>query len=305
MIFPVRYPVLCAVVLLTTGCGASDTVRGGVVTRAKTEDEAALFSDVRDSHATFVVPTPGQREAFAAWVSLAASAPGAGEPTSPPAPFAVMPWHARSGVSTVTESGLTEGGGAYLLRAAPARPFVVEVPHSFADRFTLPIGVALFDALRAKAMLVNTVHRYRGAGSALDDAVRPSDMAHTTESYFHAFHLGVVQAVPGVVVVAVHGFAAQPTDPDVVVSNARTVLDVASVARTLGAKLPDYRVALYPTDIDRFGGTQGAQAKQLRAVGAGMLHLELSGRLREDLRADADLRARFAAAVAEGLGATR
>ncbi len=297
-----RIAVISAVVLLTTSCGASDTVRGGVVTRAQTGEDGPLFDDVRDPHAAFVAPSPWQRDAFAAWATAAVVAPSLESVPSPPAPFVIRAVPAQRDVIAVTESGSTVGGGAYLLRVGAAPAVVVEVPHSFADRFTLPIGVALFDGLHGRALLVNTVHRYRGAGSAREDEVRPSDMAHTQESYFHAFHVGAVQALPGVVVIAVHGFSATATDPDVIVSNGRTTLSAASVAQALRAHFPDYRVGLFPTEIDRLGGTQGVQAKHLREVGGGMLHLELSGRLREDLRADGALRKRFAEAVAEGLG---
>jgi hypothetical protein len=277
-----------------------------------TDRVMAMLAPVRDASRTFVTPAPAERERFAAWTEQAAK--GTSVPAGVPAPFVVRPVTDDGGVFAVLESRATEGGGAYLFRRArPAPPvegagdgggnreMIVEVPHSFADRFTLPIGLSLFRGARARALLTNTVHRYRGAGCAEDVERCAADMAHTDASYFHAAHEGVMRAHPGACVVALHGFDGAPEDPDAIVSAAGTAGPAEYATGILRGAFPGRRFALFPSEVNRLGGTTGTQAQQLREAGGCMLHIELGGAFRSELMNDRALRKRLAEALAAAI----
>ncbi|MEO8184756.1 MAG: hypothetical protein ABI895_38595, partial [Deltaproteobacteria bacterium] len=61
----------------------------------------------------------------------------------------------------VEQQSERRGAGALVLRSGAAEPWVIEVPHSFFDEGTLEIGLNAFVWRRARALLINTVHRYR------------------------------------------------------------------------------------------------------------------------------------------------
>ncbi|MCA9580618.1 MAG: hypothetical protein KC416_02410 [Myxococcales bacterium] len=191
------------------------------------------------------------------------------------------------------------GAGLYFLRVENHRPVFVHIPHSFSDLDTLPIGVALFDGLRARMLLVNSVHRRRGG--PCEEGECASDVAHGEGTFFHAVHRGAMGAHPQAVVVAVHGFRELDSDPDVIVSAAGTTADAQGIARTLQAWIADYDVGTFPVDIGRLGGRSGIQARHLRASGGRMIHLELSRAIRRALLRDFDLRRRFVLALARAI----
>jgi hypothetical protein len=212
-----------------------------------------------------------------------------------------------NGLTLVCEkSSSRRGGGAYLLRSGAAANVVVEVPHSFHDIGSLDVGLGLFMRTNARALLVNTSHRFKGArcvdsGSDDADVGCASDMAHTTVSHFHAVHEGLLAADAGLMVVAVHGFAPRAGDPDVILSQANTVACWNGVADQLNVELPSHVTMQYPEDIHELGGTTGAQAKQMQKMGGRMMHIELSKRLRTTLASDSKAADGFARAVASGL----
>ncbi len=185
----------------------------------------------------------------------------------------------------------------------------VAVPHSFWDTHTLPIGSALFRGLHARALLVNTVHRYRGAGcpvlDADDEGPRDpciSDMAHAPESAFQAVHEGLCTGDPADLTIAVHGFNRTPHDPGVILSAAGTTANLGPLSRALTSLYGTERVRSFPKEIKRLGGTTSVQARFLRRTGGRMLHVELSRQLRDTLQADPVALAGFVRAFAEALG---
>ncbi len=50
-------------------------------------------------------------------------------------------------------------------------PLIVEAPHTFFDRGTLPVALAIFEAQRARALILNTSHRYGGRPNPRDASV--------------------------------------------------------------------------------------------------------------------------------------
>jgi len=108
----------------------------------------------------YKAPTPEEERAYAAWVrdALLAATERKEPPMKAPEGFSLR---VLGDVWILEEAKKKKrGAGAILVRTGRARPIVVEAPHTFFDTGTLPIALALFEAQGARAMLVNTVHRY-------------------------------------------------------------------------------------------------------------------------------------------------
>ncbi len=210
-------------------------------------------------------------------------------------------------VVLLEQPNLRRGAAAVVIRTGEARPLAVEVPHSFFDESTLPIGLAIYDVAHARALIVNTVHRYRSLGPkeshaapASDDAstTADSDVAHAERSFFLSAHEAFVHAFPKGIVLQIHGFRDNKADGiDAILSAANTRAVIEPIARRLRETL-GLKVALYPEDIRQLGGTKNAQAQLSRRRQQPFVHLELSQSLRQRLAQDKALLERFAAAIA-------
>ncbi len=214
------------------------------------------------------------------------------------------------------------GAGAYVLRPSGAR-LVLELPHTSTDEGTLPIGLAVFTETQAAALLMDTAHRYRGAGcvaptseAADDEVANPassaavvrepqltppsvahpcaSDLAHSPSTIFQAAHEALTTRPSARLVVALHGFADRSDFPHVVVSAAGTTFDVAPFVRAYRAEFPMLVIGQYPSDVGQLGGTRGVQARHLQSLGRPMMHIELSRTVRDELVQNPDARTRFA-----------
>lgn len=195
------------------------------------------------------------------------------------------------------------GAGLLVLRNGPARPLLLEVPHSFYDEGTLDIGLAAFVSSGARALLVNTVHRYGASGAPppvdADGKKQdsPFDVAHAEASFFLSAHAACVDGLAGLEVVQLHGFAdAAVPSADLVLSASGSRADPVAPARALERAL-GIRVAVYPTQIRVLGGTLNRQAHYSIAAGSPFLHAEMSRSLRDGLIADADRMRRFSEAL--------
>jgi hypothetical protein len=202
------------------------------------------------------------------------------------------------------------GAAALVVRTGEAAAVAVEVPHSFFDESTLPIGLVLFDAIRARVLLVNTVHRYRSlAGkeppeaAAGEDApsTASSDVAHAERSFFLSAHIAFVQTFPKGITIQLHGFRDdQATGIDAILSAANTSASVQPMASRLRQAL-GLKIALYPKDVRKLGGTQNVQAQQSMRHQHPFVHIEMSKSLRQRLVGDKSLLDRFAACIAAEL----
>jgi len=208
------------------------------------------------------------------------------------------------------EPAQKRGAGVLVLRSGEAQPWVLEVPHSFFDEGTLEIGLNAFVWRRARALLINTVHRYRALATAPaddatdtdDDDSSPSDVAHAEASFFLTAHNACVDALGDVGVVQLHGFSdASAAKADLVLSPAGSRADPVPVAQALERAL-GIRVAIYPTQIHKLGGTHNVQAHYSIAVGRPFLHVEMSKSLRKQLTTDPERLRRFVDALLGSAG---
>jgi hypothetical protein len=83
---------------------------------------------------------------------------------------------------------------------------------------------------------------------------------------------------------------------DVVLSGAGTRFDPAPLRRELAAA-SGLRVAAYPTDVRRLGGTSNQQARASRSLGREFLHVEMARGTRQRLVAEPLARRRFVEAL--------
>jgi hypothetical protein len=200
------------------------------------------------------------------------------------------------------------GRGAYLIRIGAARELLVQTPHSFSDRDTLPMGLEMFRATQARALATSTLHRRGVAGYGDPGGRRPppkgkSDVASDPRSTFQGMTLGWLDAGGGTVV-QLHGYADGRTDADVVLSTGAEASApdwVRRVKRELSELMPGRVVAVYPDDVHDLGATGNVQGRATRAVLGRFLHVEMTASLRESLRRRSSDRAAFVERLGEAL----
>jgi len=292
---------------------------------APTHSYLDLLASARQRNQTYVPPTAAERETFGRAARSLLDAIVAGGDLAPVRnEFSrlelELAWTELGGhraVAIVEQPDHRRGRGFYVVRCgAVASPDVIQIPHSFHDEGTLPIGRAVAE-FGAWALFVNTVHRYPqgvspAAGNSEDDSESPQDLAHRSDTIWQTMTEALLERRADLTIIQVHGFAdgADPGRHDALaILSAGKVANgaarVAQVTRRLRALFDPELILQYPDTTRVLGGTKNAQGAMLRARGAGSLvHVELSRTLRQRLTHDDALLARFAEALAQG-GPTR
>ncbi|MCC6556180.1 MAG: hypothetical protein IT372_24735, partial [Polyangiaceae bacterium] len=109
-----------------------------------------------------VPPDEAEERVHEAWILAAARAArrGGSPPAAPPGfKIAVIPGQSAW---LLSEGPERRGAGALVLRVGEAAPVLVEAPHTFFDQGTLQMAASTYAAQRARALLINTAHRYGG-----------------------------------------------------------------------------------------------------------------------------------------------
>jgi hypothetical protein len=281
---------------------------------ARRPPKSALRRRIDQAHKAdsrpFVPATPAELTAYGAWFSevLGAALTDRLPEAAPPAGFAGR-FTDRSEFWVLAEADDTRrGAGLAALRPGKGRPFVIEAPHTFFDRGTLDIALAVFERLEARALLVSTMNRVSaGTPDERAEEVRkgtsPSDLAHVEKSFYSTAHAELVRADPELVAIQIHGFKDDHVPGTAaVVSAAKTRGDAKAVAAALRLALPNMTIKVYPDEVDTLGGTQNRQAELSRAARAPFVHVELNATLRTALNADPALAERFADALGAAKG---
>ena len=219
--------------------------------------------------------------------------------------YEVVDVAALPGVIIVREMDRAQrGGGAFLLRLASTSRLAVQTPHTFFDEGTLPLGCELFGRTSARALFVETAHRYKAA-EATEDGEHPADVAHQSGSLYQAATAGLLDA--GVsTLVQLHGFSLRKPNEIVVLSSGAKIPGDALVDRAHDALAPVLRngtAARFPADTLDLGATTNVQGTLARSKGARFLHVEMESRLRKDLNLMPDYRGRFLFALGSALEA--
>jgi len=182
----------------------------------------------------------------------------------------------------VVQERSPQGGGLYVVRCGEANNLVLQAPHAFYDLQTDALAASAFAFTDARAVMFNTVHRYRAMpGEERADAVQPGDVAHQPASLFHGVTVAWAVAAPSLRFVQVHGFGSGRAAGDVVLSTGRDDLAPKRLGASLRALLPQHRVLVWGVDADTLGATTNVQIRRLNAQAPPrVLHVELSRELR-------------------------
>jgi hypothetical protein len=270
------------------------------------------IDDVRRGGRTqvdYVPPLAEENARYRLWVAEVAKAAqmeSGGAPDNAPPGFELMSLPPAPEYWILAErQGERRGAGIAVLRRGAARDVIVEAPHTFFDQGTLPISLVVFESQKARALLVNTVHRSRASmqvksdgGDDDDDGSRlspVSDVAHADVSFFASAHEVLLERFSGILTVQVHGFgddAAPGTTVILSAAGSDASLPIATTSDVVGDG-----VRGFPNDIRKFGGTTNVEAKASRRAGAPFLHVEISRTLRDRLARDEALCRRFASAI--------
>jgi hypothetical protein len=141
---------------------------------------------------------------------------------------------------------------------------VIEVPHPGADRLTARLGLELFQAIPTAALLIAGTHR-RAANNA-------ADVAHRTDSLFHAFAQTLAATE-----IQLHGFAeTSAPNTDAVISPGAG--DTTQLHNAIEKDLT--RQGFRVRDHEHLAGRTNVQGIAAAARGTPFLHLELAPLLR-------------------------
>ncbi|MFJ1564763.1 hypothetical protein ACIOG8_11175 [Streptomyces erythrochromogenes] len=185
-------------------------------------------------------------------------------------------------------------GRVYVDLGAPPR-WSVQVPHPVADQGTERLGVRVLRGAPGGVMVMAGAHRAAGAdagpgaagpGDEADDGGegKPADMAHRTDSIFHAVIAELTRrGLPGV---QLHGFADDSVPgTDAVVSTGagrRAAEDAERLAKKLSGQGADVCRAWSATC--RLSGRTNEQGRLAAEHGTRFLHVELSRTVRSGSR---------------------
>jgi hypothetical protein len=203
-------------------------------------------------------------------------------------------------VLVVREAVEHRGAGMVAIRCGSARPWVWQAPHALYDLSTGDIALQLFLESGARAVMWNTVHRYRALPAEKSgDPVHPADVTREFGSLFHAATVGLASGDVTLRFLQLHGYAQRSDFPwHAVVSTGDADRPPEALAKALTPVLGS--AGAYGADVDILGGTANVQAKALRAWSEPrFLHFELSPAARRSLAEDPEMRGALLSALAQ------
>ncbi len=210
--------------------------------------------------------------------------------------------HGARYLALLERSDDPRGAGGYVFRVGEAAPVILQAPHAYFDLGTGRIAAGMFfgsrKGPRARALFVNTLHRYeRGEPERSSRA----DVCHRPDHLFSLATDRALRALPGALVIQLHGFDGEraPDGVDMILSaGVRETPSpaLAAIAGRVRAQFGD-GVRLYPTEVDVLGGTTNVQGRLATAHRAGFVHVEMIKRLRDRLRKEPKLRHTLARAL--------
>ena len=123
---------------------------------------------------------------------------------------------------------ISVGWGTYLINVDDLRDIVIEVPHPGCELHTEEEGVELFRQLGARGLVIAGTHRCANTSYSpcsgttsfcgQEEPHRTSDVAHATQTMFHAAHRVLAEPGTGSIAVQIHG-CSDSSCPDLFISN--------------------------------------------------------------------------------------
>jgi hypothetical protein len=251
----------------------------------------------REGEGRYSTPRPDEARRMAeVFSTLRAGQPGRAAQLAREVDYEVTKTSDVAGDVAVLREGGTQrrGWGLFVQRLDGSSRLVVEVPHPIADAKTELLGLEIFNATRADALLIAGAHRSAAPGAE-------ADVAHQPDSAFAAVNRAAAQR--GTVVLQPHGFDARAPGRrlgDAVVSSGTPEPGLLAVALARELRHLGVRTCLYRGDRCReLAARTNVEGIAARRAGAVFIHLELA----KTLRSSAHRRARIVSAIDRALGA--
>ena len=175
--------------------------------------------------------------------------------------------------------GRNDPHGLFAIRLGPARDLLIQAPHSYFDLGTGELASALFRETGARALFLNSAHRFGGAGGQaelFEDPEGPSapDVAHRPFSAFQSATFGFLEASQLPFVVQIHGYRSR--DGEAAVISPGSALQPNDLLEPIFESLRGYESgAVTGEQVPELAGRQNVQG-QICANRASFVHLELS-----------------------------
>ncbi len=200
------------------------------------------------------------------------------------------------------------GGGVYVFRLAGhqkaqfdrKKPVtIVQAPHIRYESGTQYVARSIFEDTDAFALFMNTAHRY--VQKSEDRHV--SDLAHNRNTYFHTITKAVCKYFRSALVVQFHGYdTGKYKDVDreisVILSDGSKRLSKGPIFQRIIQRfigfLGEDAVGIYGANVFRLGGTTNTQGRYIRKYSDDVfIHVEMTGKLRQDFRNREYIRKQF------------
>jgi hypothetical protein len=269
------------------------------------------INEKRGHGARYRAPSAAELGPYAEWIGRVLDQARLGaQPSAPAPPGFVLENAGSSQVLLGEDPRERRGSGLVVLRTGTTPALIIEAPHTYFDKGTLEIAVRCYEVLGARALLLNTVRRSQSEDEELEGEERArlarsgaalSDLAHAEQSFFTAAHTRLALDLSGAAL-QLHGFRDERLPGvQVVLSAAGSRAPLERLAESLRALLGQTRVATYPDQVKRLGGTRNVQAKASAAAQLSFYHLELARSLRDELITNSAARTAFAEAIRRAL----
>ena len=190
--------------------------------------------------------------------------------------------------------------GLFAIRLGPARDLLIQAPHSFFDLGTGVLASALFHETQARALFLNSSHRFGGEGVDVEqfegaEAPSPPDVAHRPYSAYQSATFGFLEASQLPFVVQIHGYRSREGE-SAVISSGSALQPSDLLAPILDVFRGFESGAVTGEQLPELAGRQNVQG-QICANRASFAHLELSRETRQLLISDALERQNLAEAI--------
>lgn len=181
------------------------------------------------------------------------------------------------------------GRGMYLIAPTALHPrLLVQAPHVRNDQHSEVVAARLFLTASAAGLHCSTMSRYAVPADP-DESHGPADPCHDVRHFLHAATQGAADAIAGLVVVQVHGYAEREVGELAGLAGVLSEGDaepgppLLRCEAALEALWPG-RIGLFGGEVRELGATSNVQGAWLRSQGDDrFVHLELSPAARREL----------------------
>ncbi len=184
-----------------------------------------------------------------------------------------------------TDASNNYWGSYFFNPGADRQTLVIQAPHPIYDTYTGAQGFFIFKNVGARAFFITGAHRCNSSSTSTCDGTTTvctgsttsymiSDQAHSEESFFQRGTETLSGLISNLIVIQVHGFSKQMTDPDVIMSNGTKInpsgtdyLDNIKTNLLVEDNTLTFKIANVDTTWDRLNGTTNTQGRFINGSG--------------------------------------